>query len=245
MAHVTENTTGIISLKSTAAAIGLGVRVKLDSSGLISAAGVTDAWIGVTTDPIAASTYGSVKLRGTNGSFLVVAAGAVEVGDVLYAAASGKVNDVQLGGGFTGLQAKTAAGADGDIIEAVPVSNTPEIVVIPLPITLANVADGDVLTNYPLTFNGTVTAIDFAVTTAVTTGSKATTLNLEIGTTNLTGGTVALTSANCTPLGKVVSSAAITGANTFVSGDTLSVEASSTTAFAEGAGVLLITCVKN
>lgn len=109
-----------------------------------------------------------------------------------------------------------------------------------IPITLAGVANGDVLTNLVLGHKFKILATTFAVTTAVTTGSKATTLNLEIGTTNLTGGEVALTSANCTPLGALVAGAAVTAANTGSAADTLSIEASSTTAFAEGAGVLVI-----
>lgn len=241
MAHVTENSTGLLTYKATATAIGLGVRVKLDSNGLISAAGVSDAWIGVTTEPVVASGWGTVKSRFAPGSLLMVAAGPIEVGDTLYAAASGKVNDVQLEGPATGYQCKVAAGADGDIIEAVPVSGPAVPFEFALPITLANITGaGDVLTTRSLGFNGTITAIEFAVTTAVTTGGKAATLNVEIGTTNLTGGTVALDSTNCTPLGKVIASAAITAANTFVAADTLSVEAASVTAFAEGAGVLYI-----
>jgi len=246
MAHTSENTTGYLSLTATAVALGLGVRVKLDSSGLISAAGATEQWIGVTTAPVAASGIGTVKLRSAPGSVMMVAAGAIEVGDILYAGASGKVNDVQLGGGATGYQCKSAAGADGDIFEAVPVSGTPEVGILSLPINLASITgNGDVLTAYPLTFAGTITAVDFAVTVPATTAAKLTSLNLEIGTTNVTGGVVALTSANCTPLGAQVAGSAVTAANTFVSGDTLSVESSATTAFVEGAGVLLITYVRN
>mgnify|MGYP001602698178 CR=1 FL=1 len=113
--------------------------------------------------------------------------------------------------------------------------------VLSIPITLANVANGDVLTTFTPGFAGRIESIAFAVTTAVTTGAKATTLNLEIGTTNLTGGSLALTSANCTPLGAVVAATAVTAANTFTATDTISVEAASTTAFVEGAGVLLVT----
>lgn len=116
-----------------------------------------------------------------------------------------------------------------------------EYLILSLPITLANVADGDVLTTYTPGFAGRIESFAFAVTSAVTTGSKASTLNMEIGTTDLTGGVLALTSANCTPLGKVTAATAITAANTFAASDTISVEASSTTAFAEGAGVLLVT----
>ena len=110
-----------------------------------------------------------------------------------------------------------------------------------IPIQLASIVDGDVVTNIPLTGSGRITSIDAFVSTVATTGSKASTLNLEINSTNLTGGAVALTSANCTPLGAKIAGSAVTAANTFVTGDTLSVEASSTTAFAEGAIFLVIT----
>lgn len=113
--------------------------------------------------------------------------------------------------------------------------------VIALPIVLATVADGDVLTTFTPGHAGRIKKIDFAVTNEVTTAAKLTTLNAEIGTTNLTGGTVALTSANCATLGAVVAGAAITGAAGFSATDTISIEAASTTAFVEGEGVLLIT----
>ena len=111
-------------------------------------------------------------------------------------------------------------------------------VVLSFPITLANVTAADVVTDFRPGVDGVIEDVQFVVTTAVTTASKAATLNLEIGTTNVTGGTVALTSAACTPLGKVIAGTAITGANTVTRESKISVEASSVTAFAEGAGVL-------
>lgn len=114
------------------------------------------------------------------------------------------------------------------------------VYILLLPIALAGVADGDVLTAFTLGHKFKILGVDFAVTTPVTTADKLSTLNLEIGSTDLTGGAVALTSANCTPLGAVVAGSAVTGANTGAAGDTISVEASSTTAFAEGAGVLIV-----
>jgi len=248
MAHTYENTTGFIALTATATAIGLGVRVKLDSSGNISAAGATDDWIGTTISAIAASGTGTVRLRNSPGTHMFVAAGAIEVGDRLYPSASGKVDDVQSAGGWTGFVAASAALADGDIFTATPalgVGGGGNTGILTIPIVLSTVTAGDVATAIPLSFSGTITSVNFLVTTAVTTGSKAATLNLEIGTTNLTGGAVALTSANCTPLGVMVAGTAVTAANTFVSGDTLSIEGSSVTAFSEGAGLLLITYVNN
>jgi hypothetical protein len=122
MAHTSENTTGYKAFTATAAALTPGIRVKLDTSGLISAAGATDAWIGTTVSAIAASGTGTVRLRNCPGTHMFVAAGAIDAGDMLYPAASGKVDDVAAGN-FTGFQAISAVAADGDIFEAVPCDN--------------------------------------------------------------------------------------------------------------------------
>lgn len=101
-------------------------------------------------------------------------------------------------------------------------------------IPLAKLANGDIVTTFTPGFSGTIVGFGAIVSDPATTGSKAATLNLEIGTTNLTGGSLALTSANMTPLGAVVAATAITAANTFTATDTISIEASSVTAFVEG-----------
>jgi len=107
---------------------------------------------------------------------------------------------------------------------------------------LLNIADGDVLTDLPLGFAGKFLDIDAYVITPVTTAAKLSTLSLEIGATAVTGGAVALTSANCTPIGAKVSGSAITGANSFGIGDTMTIVAASTTAFVEGTIFLDIAC---
>lgn len=121
MAHTSENTTGYKAFTATAAAIGIGVRVTLDTSGTVSAAGATDNWIGTTTHAVAASGRVNVRLRNAPGTHIFLAGGAIDAGDMLYPAADGKVNDVAAGV-FTGFQA-IAAAADGDIFEAVPCDN--------------------------------------------------------------------------------------------------------------------------
>lgn len=94
---------------------------------------------------------------------------------------------------------------------------------------------GDILTNKPCPlFYGKIGGIRGVVEKAVTTAAKLMDVNAEIGTTNLTGGVVALTSAAATPIGKVIAGTAITGNNTFKPGDTWSLEAANVTAFAEG-----------
>jgi hypothetical protein len=74
----------------------------------------------------------------------------------------------------------------------------------------------------------------------VTTAAKLCTLTPSISGTNLTGGVVALTSALCTPLGKVVAGSAITGLNQGTESDTITVTGSATTAFVEGSGSLVL-----
>jgi hypothetical protein len=112
---------------------------------------------------------------------------------------------------------------------------------VTIPINLASiVGSGDVLTTYTPGYAFKILSVDFAVSVPATTGSKAASLNLEIGTTDLTGGVVALTSANSTPLGVKVAGSAVTATNTGTSSDTISVESSGVTAFSEGAGYLLL-----
>lgn len=107
---------------------------------------------------------------------------------------------------------------------------------------MADIADGDVVTAVTPGYAGTIEKVYWIQGTPVTTASKASTLNLEIGTTDVTGGTIELTSAACTPLGTIIDGAAITAENTFTSTDTISLEASSTTTFVEGAGTVVIVC---
>lgn len=144
-----------------------------------------------------------------------------------YATAN-KTHDAALTDSTTGTAGTTLAAGAG-------------VFTLSIPITLAQITGaGDVLTNYTPGYKFKILGVHFAVTVAVTTAGKAADLNLEIGTTNLTGGVVSLTSANCTPLGAVVAGTAVTAANTGSASDTISIESASVTAFAEGEGVLLI-----
>lgn len=112
--------------------------------------------------------------------------------------------------------------------------------ILPQFINLADItAAGDLLSNYTPGFNGRIEKVDFVVQKPVTTAAKALSLNWEIGAVNLTGGVVALTSANCTPQGALVAGSAVTAANSFGPTDTISLEASAVTAFLEGSGWLL------
>ena len=115
-----------------------------------------------------------------------------------------------------------------------------EIVYVSSAVTLASIADGDVITTYTPGFAGRIIDWDFVTDVPVTTADKASTLNLEVGTTDVTGGTISLTSAACTPQGAIISGTAITAGGAFGASDTISVEASSTTTFIEGTGTLIL-----
>lgn len=120
-------------------------------------------------------------------------------------------------------------------------SSTACAYILPIHVTLAQITGaGDVLTNHVVGHAFKILAVDAVVDKVVTTGAKLASLNLEIGTTNLTGGVVALTSSNCTPLGARVAGSSVTANNTGTATDTLSIEAASVTAFSEGEVIVLI-----
>lgn len=135
--------------------------------------------------------------------------------------------------------------AGSRILVALDQADGDDLVVFNHPILLASIADGDILTGLKLGIAGSIVSFRAAVTAAATTAAKLSTLNLEIGTTNLTGGVLALTSANMTPLGAVVSSTEITGNNVLTRDSLLSIEAASTTAFVEGSINLIIGIRRN
>lgn len=165
--------------------------------------------------------------------------GTVTRGDALTVNSAGKL--IAASPGEYVLARANESGVDGDVRQVEITHEGPLAgMILSYHIDLARIADGDVLTTFTPGIKGKILKFSAAVTTAVSTGSKASTLNLEIGTTNVTGGSLALTSANCTPLGAVVNASAITAANTFGVTDSISIEAASTTAFSEGSVNLLI-----
>lgn len=87
-----------------------------------------------------------------------------------------------------------------------------------------------------------VLSFEFVTTVAGTGSGASQTFNLEIGTTNLTGGSLNVTLASTDTIGEVTSATAITAANTGAADATLSIEmAASGTVFTAGAGYFLIT----
>jgi len=115
---------------------------------------------------------------------------------------------------------------------------------IPLHVQLADISDADVMTNLVPWFNGTVERLIVIVSTPVTTADDLSTVTVQIGSTAVTGTATEMTSANMATLGVVKNNAA-TGApanKAFTTNDTLSLVASSTTAFAEGSATFILVC---
>lgn len=165
--------------------------------------------------------------------------GTVSAGDALTVSSAGKLIAATVGEYVLG---RAVEGGAADAIGSMLITHEGPLpgCVLSYQIDLARLANGDVVTTFTPGIKGKILKLSAAVNTVVTTAAKAATLNLEIGTTDVTGGALALTSANMTPLGAVVDASAITAANTFGATDSISIEASSVTAFSEGSIVLLI-----
>ena len=106
---------------------------------------------------------------------------------------------------------------------------------------LADITGADLLTAWTPGFNGRILSMEFFVEKPATTAAKLATLTPKINATNVTGGAVALTSANCTPQGARVAGSAVTAGFTFTPTDTIGIVGSGVTAFIEGGGWIILT----
>lgn len=106
-------------------ALAANRRVKLSASSgtQVEYADAGDRGIGSTIEAADSGDHVAILLDGFPGTRKATVAGAVEVGDTLYAAADGKVNDVATGG--LGLyRALEAGSADGAQIEVLPIADS-------------------------------------------------------------------------------------------------------------------------
>ena len=222
--------------------------VKVDAAGKAALAGAGENSVGIIQDPMPAghaaavmclgisfAVYGAVVAAGANltpdaNSALVTAAGADCV--LAIALEGGQANEIHP----VLLVTRTATGTTGIA------SGYSQLCI---PIKMSKIADGNILTGYIPGFAGSIETVQFFVTDPVTTAGKAADLNLEIAGTNVNGGVVGLTSANCTPLGARVAGTAIVADNVFTAVQAIDIEADNTVAFVEGEGVLIITLKKS
>lgn len=99
-------------------AIAVHLRVKLDSDGRVTVAGLADKDIGTAVTPaFAAGEPVTVRLRTAAGTHKMVAQEALAIGATLYTEAAGKVQDTAQATSFQVGTALESATADGDIIE--------------------------------------------------------------------------------------------------------------------------------
>ncbi|WP_018124957.1 capsid cement protein [Desulfovibrio oxyclinae] len=99
-----------------------GLRVSLGNDDLLAIAGADALGIGVTRNDQDAGEDVGVAYHNKPGTVMVIAAGAVSVGQDVYAAAGGKVEALPvLAGDYIKVGvAMEAAAEDGDLIEVVP-----------------------------------------------------------------------------------------------------------------------------
>lgn len=117
--------------------------------------------------------------------------------------------------------------------------DSPEVVIIPL--TLASLVNAQVR-KLLVPYGFVVSAAQFRVGSPATTAAKLATLTVQVNGVAVTGGVIALTSANCTPAGAAVAGTAITALNgTTVPNSTVEVAVSGVTAFVEGDGYVELT----
>lgn len=123
-------------------------------------------------------------------------------------------------------------------------------------VNLAGLTNAAVLTAFKPGFKFSLDKVEFSVQKAVTTAAKAATITPTISGEAIRGGVLSLTSANCTPKGTIVAASAITDipirtspdtsaqvdndTNHGDANDTITLTASSVTAFVEGDGELIL-----
>lgn len=113
--------------------------------------------------------------------------------------------------------------------------------VFPIQLSAMTTAAADLLTNYVVGFRFKLISISYDTTTIGAGAGGSQVLNMEIGTTNVTGGVVTITLAGTDTLGELVAGTAITANNIGTAASTLSVEvAAGGTIFTSGEGNLLI-----
>lgn len=111
------------------------------------------------------------------------------------------------------------------------------MIAIPLP-PMAGWTNADIITEIQPGIDGVLEYAELVVTVAVTTGAKTATLNFEVGTTDVTGMTLTVASADATPKGKALPFGLPTAGATLARASKLSLEASAVTAFSEGEAFL-------
>lgn len=108
------------------------------------------------------------------------------------------------------------------------------------PLDLASITAADIVAAFRPGVDGIIENVEVIVNKPATTGSKLATLTPKVSSTAVTGGVVALTSANMTPMGARVAGSQVTAGGAIKKSDSFSVTASAVTAFVEGTATLFV-----
>lgn len=131
----------------------------------------------------------------------------------------------------------------GGSVSGTTLAATAGISTLAVPIQLASMTTSaaDLVTNLTPGYKFKLLAASFTTTTLGVGSSASQVINLEINSTNVTGGVVTITEASTDTLGESSAGTSITAANTGSASDTISVEvAASGTVFTAGEGILFI-----
>lgn len=162
----------------------------------------------------------------------MMAVGSTPAFEMYVVTASSSAGVTIVRGSATGLTDSTGGTAGSAL--ALAATYTKQVI----PVTLAPVANTQ---NYRITmpFACTLVSARFRVCAPVTTAAKAATFTATVAGEAVTGGVIALTSANCATAGDAIDATAISGAGaTGVAGSTIAWTASSVTTFIEGDGMI-------
>ena len=112
---------------------------------------------------------------------------------------------------------------------------------VSFPFDLADIADGDLVTDYVVGHKFKIISLKWKTTKAATTAAKDSDITMDIGSTAITSVAIALDSDDSTTdtLGGVTNIDS-TALNTGSATDTISIVAASTVAFIEGSGVFTV-----
>lgn len=114
--------------------------------------------------------------------------------------------------------------------------------VFPVTLPVGGTSAGDLVTAFTPGHKGKILAVSYVEAVAATGTTSSRVYNVEVGSTDVTGGVVTVTTASAA-VGRVVAGTSVTAANTFSASDNISIEvASGGTTHDAGSGAFHIRC---
>ena len=180
--------------------------------------------------------YGASNITVTNKTGATWAAGTTVIVGLANALPI-TIDDLRAFGPIADLTNSTGGTASDTLAATVGI----QTVAIPLQLAAMTTSAADLMTTYTPGYAFELLSLEFITTTLGTGSGASQVLNLEIGTTNVTGGALTLALADTDTLGKKKAATAITAANVGTASDAISIEvAAGGTVFTAGAGFLLL-----